>query len=58
LHAFDFTKENFLKCSRNFHHHITRKPLRQLHLSEVFMMTTNMEILGIASQDPEEVPAD
>jgi len=21
LQVFDFTKENFLKCSRNFHHH-------------------------------------
>ena len=58
LHDSDLAKENVLEFTRNLHHHIARKPLRQLHLSEVFMMTTNMEILGIASQDPEEVPAD
>jgi hypothetical protein len=58
LHGSDFTKEDILECSCNFHHHFDRKPLRQLHLREVVMMTTNMEILGITSQDLEEVPAD
>jgi hypothetical protein len=58
LHDYDFTEENILKCSHNFHHHIKRKPLQQLHLREVFMVTMNMEILRITSQDLQDVPAD
>jgi len=58
LHDSDFTKENILKCSCNFHDHLDRKPLRQLHLIEVFMISTNLEILGITPQDSEQVPAD
>jgi hypothetical protein len=57
LHDSDLAKENVLEFSRNVHHHIERKPLRQLHLIEVFMMTTNIEVLGITSQDLEQVPA-
>lgn len=57
LHDSDLAKEYFLEFSRNLYHHIERKPLRQLHLIEVFMMTMNMEILGITSQDLEQVPA-
>jgi len=58
LHGSDFMKENILECSCNFHHHFDRKPLRQLRLREVFMMTTNMEIVRITSQGDKEVPAD
>ena len=54
LHDSDLAKENVLEFTRNLHHHIARKPLRQLHLIEVFMMTMNMEI---TSQDLEQVPA-
>jgi hypothetical protein len=57
LHDSDLAKENFLKFVCNLHHHFVRKPLWQLHLIEVFMMTTNMEVLGIASQALEQVPA-
>jgi len=38
--------------------HTERKPLQQLGLIEVFMMTVNMEVLRITSQDLEQVPAD
>jgi hypothetical protein len=58
LHDSDFTKENILEFSRNFRDHLDRKPLRQLHWIEVFMITTNMELLGITPQDLEQVPAD
>jgi len=57
LHDSDLAKENFLEFSCNVHHHIKRQPLWQLHLIEVRMMTMNMNILGITSQDLEEVPA-
>jgi hypothetical protein len=57
LHDSDLVKENVLEFNRNLHHHIARKPLWQLHLIEIFMMTTNKEIIRITSQDLEQVPA-
>jgi len=57
LHDSDLVKENVLEFNRNLHHHIARKPLWQLHLIEIFMMTTNKEIVRITSQDLEQVPA-
>ena len=57
LHGSDLAKEDFLEFSGNLYHHIARKPLRQLHLIEVFMMTKKVEVIGITSQDLEQVPA-
>jgi len=58
LHDSDLTKESLFELSRNLQHYIQRKPMWQLHLGEHFMITTNIEIFGITSQDIEELPVD
>jgi hypothetical protein len=56
-HPFDLTQKYCFESSRKFHHHLQRKPFRQLHLRKGFMITINMEVSGsIISEDFEELP--
>jgi hypothetical protein len=56
-HPFDLTQKYFFESSRKFHHYLQRKPFRQLHLINGFMIAIDMEVSGsIISEDFEELP--